>query len=476
VTGPPGDLWPELPADIRAAGREVARQAWRGVFDGVPGASAAWRATRPLFMSRGHLDELGDVAARLARLVLDACRRRARTAGDLAAVLGTRHDDLPLLDRAAPLTDDLLISMRPDVIYSGRVPKFVELNIEGGVGGTLQVDVLAGRFMAAYSRALAAQARASQARASPARASQARGGHGTLAAPAPSVAARFTAIREAFGEAAGGLRVAIPVFGVGIVPGLRDPDRFIAWLGPMCEGGRALGFDTLACRLDRMTLDDRGRLCAGGGPVDLAIRLFLFSAQPPSAGTDAFATAVRAGTVAMHTPEVTCLLMDKRTLAWLWADIGRLDGADQELIRRHVPWTAYLPDRTPADDPLAQRARSGRTGLVLKPADGHGGADVTIGPAVSEPVWRDAVRRAAGRGGYVVQEYTAPDLTEIEFAHTETGERRTAAVPFAVGPLMFGLRPSGVLVRHGAPEADGGVLNLNFGALPNTVLLVGRPC
>jgi hypothetical protein len=451
-TGLPGDLWPVLPAHIRAAGQEVARQAWRQVFDGVPGASVPWRATRPLFMSQGHLDELGDTAARLARLVLAACRRRARTVGDLADVLGTRRDELPLLDRAAPLTEDFLISMRPDVIYSGGVPKFVELNIEGGVGGTLQVDQLAGRFMTAYSRAL--------------------GSNHVLRAPAPSVAARFTAIREAFGAAAGRLRVVIPVFGVGTIPGLTDPDRFIAWLAPMCQTGQALGFDSIAYRLDRMTLDDRGRLCAGAGPVDLIIRLFLFSAQPPSAGADAFAQAVRAGTVAMHTPEATGLLMDKRTLAWLWADIGRLGATDQDLIRRHVPWTVCLPDRAPPDDPLVQQALTSRAGLVLKPADGHGGADVTIGPAVSGPAWQGAVRKAVDKGGYIVQEYTVPDLTEIEFAHLETGERRTAAVPFAVGPLMFGLRPSGVLVRHGAPGADGGVLNLNFGALPNTVLLV----
>jgi hypothetical protein len=458
----PGDLWPALPADIRAAGQDVARQGWREIFDGVPGASMQWRATRPLFMSRGHLDDLGRMSARLAQLVLDACRRRARTAGDLAEVLGARHDELPLMDLAAPLTDDLLISMRPDVIYSGGVPKFVELNIEGGVGGTLQVDVLATRFMAAYAQALGA--------------SSPQGDGGPLRAPEPSVTARFAAIREAVGEAAGRLRVVIPVFGVGIVPGLQDPDRFIAWLGPMCQAGQALGFDTIAYRLDQMTLDDAGRLCAGDRPADLIIRLFLFSAQPPSAGTDAFASAVRAGTVAMHTPEVTCLLMDKRTLAWLWTDIDRLDVADQDLIRRHVPWTAYLPERTPSDDPLVKRALDHRAGLVVKPADGHGGADVTIGPGVSDQAWRDAVRKAADQGGYVVQEYTAPDLTEIEFAHLDTGERRTAAVPFAIGPLMFGLRPSGVLVRHGAPDADGGVLNLNYGALPNTVLLIDQPC
>jgi hypothetical protein len=466
----PGDLWPVLPADIRAAGQDVARQAWRQVFDGVPGASVPWRATRPLFMSRGHLGDLGHIGGRLAQLVLQACRRRAGTAGDLADVLGTRRDDLPLLDRSASLAEDLLISMRPDIIYSGGVPKFVELNIEGGVGGTLQVDVLAQRFIGAYSQALG------------------RTGNRRLHAPAPSVAARFTAIREMGGKAGTGAgassggtsrdgpRVVIPVFPVGTVPGLQDADRFIAWLAPMCEVGQAHGFDTLAYPLDRMTLDDHGRLRAGELPVDLIIRLFLFSAQPPSTGADAFAHAVRAGTVAMHTPEATCLLMDKRTLAWLWTDIDLLEPADRELIWRHVPWTAYLPAGAAPDEPLVRRALGNRAGLVLKPADGHGGSDVVIGTTVCEEAWRRAVDRAADQGGYVLQEYFEPDRTEIEFAHLETGDRRTAGVPFTVGPLMFGLRPSGVLIRHGAPGADGGVLNLNYGALPNTVLLVDQAC
>lgn len=455
-----GDLWPVLPAHVRAAGRVVAHDAWRTVFDGVPGFGVPWRPTRPLFMDPGHLDDLGRVTARLARLALEACQRRAGTAGELADVLGVPEAYLPLLDRAAPLDAGLLISIRPDVVYQAGVPKFVELNIEGGVGGTAQVDLIAPRFAAAYQRALAA--------AGPPEHNGIR-----LKAPPPTVAARFAAIRDSL-DRGDTLRAVIPVFAVGTIPGLTDPARFISWLGPMCQASREHGFTTTAWPIDRMTLDRGGRLCADEGPVDLVIRLFLFSAQPPSAGTEAFAGAIRGGTAAMHTPEATCLLMDKRTLAWLWADLGVLDAADQELVRRHVPWTAHLPAGTPPDDPLIRRAATRRDGMVLKPAGGHGGTGVVIGPEVSGGRWRDALDEAAATGEYVLQEYAVPDLTEMDFVHAETGERCTAAVPFTVGPFLFGLRPSGVLVRHGAPGGNG-VLNLNFGALPNTVLLAGEP-
>lgn len=447
------DLWPVLPARIQAAARQVAADGWQQATAGVPGFAVPWRPTRPFFLARDHLESLGQVTARLARLVLAACQRRARTAGELAAALGVLTDELPLLDRRSPLSEELLIAMRPDIVHHGGTPKFVELNIDGGVGGTLQVDVIGPRFLDAYRRAL-------------------RGADVRLEAPPSSAEARLTAIADQLGHAH---RAVIPVFRMGTLPGLADPGRFTSWLTPMCEAARRLGLDALAFPLDELTTDSRGSLRAGKFTADLVIRLFLFSAQPPSTGTGALARAVLDGTVAMHTPEATMLLTDKRTLAWLWTDIGSLDAGSQELVRRHVPWTAYLPPGTGMDDPLMTRALADRPGLVIKPAGGHGGIGVVIGPRASDTQWRSAVAEAGKRGGHVLQEYCEPDRTEVEFVHAGSGERRTALVPFTIGPFLFGLRPCGVYVRHGAPDG-GDVLNLHYGAVPNTALLIDEPC
>jgi hypothetical protein len=447
------DLWPVLPASVRTAARQVAADGWQQATAGVPGFAVPWRPTRPFFLARDHLERLGQLSARLARLVLAACQRRAGTAGELAAELGVLTDELPLLDRGAPLSEELLISMRPDIVHHGGTPKFVELNIDGGVGGSLQVDVIGPRFLDAYRRVL-------------------RGDDVSLQAPPSSAEARLAAIREQCGQAR---RVVIPVFGPGTLPGLTDPGRFISWLSPMCEAARRHGLDALAVPLDELTTGRGGLLHAGGLPADLVIRLFLFSAQPPGPGTRALARAVLDGTVTMHTPEATMLLSDKRTLAWLWADVGSLDAGSRELVRRHVPWTAYLPPGTGMDDPLMARALAGRPGLVLKPAGGHGGIGVVIGPRASAGQWRTALAEAGRLGGYVLQEYCEPDRTEIEFAHAGSGERRTALVPFTIAPFLFGLRPSGVYIRHGAPGGSE-VLNLHYGAVPNTALLVDGPC
>jgi hypothetical protein len=298
------------------------------------------------------------------------------------------------------------------------------------------------------------------------------GGRGIEAAPS-SVDTRFAALRTWLGGSPG-TRVLIPVFGVGAVPGLvDDPDRFISWLGPWCDSGRRHGMDTLAYRLDRLSIGAGGRLYAGAEPVGAVIRLFPYAAQPDSAGKLALARAVTGRTVRMHTPETTCLLMNKRTLAWLWSDLGLLGEPDRELVTRHIPWTVHLRAGTDADDPVLTRAIANRSGLVLKPANGYGGRGVVIGHTISQPEWAAALASAAADGSQVLQTYTEPDRVCLDFVHRVSGEPLTADVPFVLGPFIFAGRPSGVLVRHAAPEG-GLVLNAHHGAIMNTALLVDQ--
>jgi hypothetical protein len=446
----PGDLWPTLDPGFRTAALALAGTAAPRVFGGLPGSTISWLPARPFVMDAGHYLEFARTTGRLARLVLQACRRRAGTAGELADVLDMDPADLPLLDRAAPLGDDLVIAVRSDAVYQGGVAKYVELNIDGAVGSSPNVDMVTAGFIREYAQAGIGQ---------------------QLRAADPAIETRFAVLRDWLGP---GRRLVIPLFPVGALPGLaEDRDRFMAWFAPWCEIGRRHGLDTVAFPLEDLRLAADGRLLADGAPVDAALRLFLYFLQPRSEGGDAFAEAVLTGRVAMHTPEATSLLMNKRTLGWLWDDLDLLSEPDRQLVTGHVPHTAYLPSGTrPGDRPLRE-ARARQAELVLKPGLGHSGWQVTVGPAVSPQDWDAALGEAAASGGYVLQEYVRPDTTPMEFVHGDTGERCAAEVPYVAGPFLFGGRPAGMLIRHGGP-AGGAVINAGTGGLISTALLLDR--
>lgn len=169
--------------------------------------------------------------------------------------------DTPLLSRTELLGDHLLVAARPDIVYRSGVPRFVEFNIDGALGGTLQADLLAARFRDLY-------------RPLP--------GGDRIDAPPSAVDSRFAEIRTSLGLSEGS-RVAIPVFSKGAAPGLEDPDAFLAWLAPMCESGRRHGMDTVACPMDRLETGEEDVLLLDGQRVDAVFRLFLSFDQPPSA-------------------------------------------------------------------------------------------------------------------------------------------------------------------------------------------------
>jgi hypothetical protein len=417
-----------------------------GLFDGFAWRGGHWWPSRPLVIRTGTFRDLCDLTERAARLVLASCRRRAATAGELREALGVPREHVPLLDPGEPLGEHLLASMRPDIVTVGGVPKIVELNIDGAVGGAGHVDLLTARFLDLYAETGAAAADG-------------------LHAPPPAVDTRSEAIRDCLGLPAGA-RVVIPVFGVGVVPGLEDPRKFIEWLRPVCQSQRRQGLDTIAFRLDRLRTDDRRRLRADGQVMDGVLRLFDAVSQPPSPGLDALIRSVHAKTVRMFTSETTILLTSKIPLAWLWEDIGELGEPDREFVRRHIPRTERFGATR-----LAQAAAR-RAGLVLKPADGHGGTGVLVGPAVTAGQWRAGLDAAAGpqAGPHVLQDYVDGDRAAMSFYHDETGEIRTAEVGFVLGPFVFGGNGASVLVRQGTPDT-GAVLNAVRGAFPNTALL-----
>ncbi|MFF4473791.1 hypothetical protein ACFYZ3_30025 [Streptomyces sp. NPDC001599] len=445
------DIWSELTPSFRESALARSVTGARSVHDGISGSKGTWRPVRPSFVDRSHYDELGRVSARLMRLILDACRRRATTVGELQDVLGVDEADTPLLSRTELLGDHLLVAARPDIVYRSGVPRFVEFNIDGALGGTLQADLLAARFRDLYRPLL---------------------GGDRIDAPPSAVDSRFTEIRTSLGLSEGS-RVAIPVFSKGAAPGLEDPEAFLAWLAPMCESGRQHGMDTVACPMDRLETGEDDVLLLDGQRVDAVFRLFLSVDQPPSRGLDALVRSVRAGRVRMHTSEATWLLSDKTTMAWLWADKDALPEDDRRLIERHLPWTALFPAPGPDGGTLLRHALAHRTELVLKPVGGYGGGGVVLGPEVRDEEWRRALEDALRTGRHILQTHVTPDRLALDFQDQETGALEHAEVPFVVGPFLFGGAPSGVLVRHGVP-GGGPVLNAHHGALMSSVVLVDR--
>jgi hypothetical protein len=454
--GAPVDVWERFPAWLRKDTTEYAAGRIGEVNAGVSGTKGTWQPLRPLYLDQPGYEQLASVSWRLMHLVLEACRRRARTVGELVDVLRVPSADIPLVREDDPLDEELLVSARPDIIYSSGVPKFVEINIDGATGGTHHADLLARRFCQLLRGGAA-------------------DGWPAFGPPPSAVDARFSVMRSSLRLSDGDF-VVIPVFSKGTVPGLEDAKVFQDWLAPMCESGARHGLDTVACSLDDLAAEDDGTISLRGRRVDAVFRLFQPVDQPAGPGLAAVVRAVQSGAVRMHTTESPWVLGDKTTLAWLWADRDRFAQDDRLLVERYVPWTALLSTPGTMDDELLAYARAHRAELVLKPSNGYGGSGVVVGPSASDAEWDAALTGAAHtRHPYVLQRFAEPDCMEMPFSHVGTGAVEHARVPFVVGPYLFGGKASGVLVRHGVP-GSGLVLNAHHGALMNSAVLVDGAC
>ncbi len=416
------DLYDRLPEEVRGRIDALGREHWRRGHAGVPRLADSWCPTRPLLLDADAYAVVGAVADRAAGLVLQACLRRVSTAGELLEALSMPLGQFPLLDPAEALTERLLTSMRADVMVERGVPKVVELNIDGAIGGAIEADLIAAQFQEVYAELVS-----------------------------------FLGLTE------GGCLV-VPVFREDGLDYLADLDDFICFLAPMAERGKAYGITVVGYPLDGLTLDDRQRLRAGEHVADGVFRLFL-PVEQAGPGLDALGAALRAGTARMYTPEATSPVSDKRVLAWLWEDLDLLGPDDRDFVRRHVPYTVIAGAEALGED---------RASLVLKPGDGYGGAGVVLGRSVEQEEWRERILAAAGSGDHILQQVVEADLVTFEFAHETTGEIRSAAVPCVLGPMMYGRGLSGIYVRHGSPKR-GDLINTHQGAASNSVLIVESP-
>jgi hypothetical protein len=136
---------------------------------------------------------------------------------------------------------------------------------------------------------------------------------------------------------------------------------------------------------------------------------------------------------------------------------GLFSAGERELIRRHIPWTAVVEERSvprngeKAD--LIPLLRADRDRFVIKPNDEYGGTGVTLGWETSESEWDAAIARALAERdrGWVAQERIA--VRREPFPVCDTGVPRGAAtrdmlVDFA--PYIFRGRLAGFLTRLSA--------------------------
>ncbi len=429
--------WERLDEDVRTAMIESGKANWAGIYEGVATKNKRWRPLRPPVMTRSAYSSVTSLTARLAGLVLDACRRRASTVGELRERLGVPAGLIEFLDESAPLTDDLVVAVRPDVLMSGGVPKFVECNVDSALGGAFDSDGIARRFLAAYADVPV-----------------------SLSVPESAGDARFHAMRSQLGLPDGATSVILFHMGSDY-PDTQDGHTLIKLLEPVRDRGRAAGLDVVVYPLEWLTFSD-GRLWAGSTALDSVLRMFIPQDVPHGDGYDALVAALRAGATRMFTPSATWLLANKATFAWLWSDVGLLSSSDASLVRSHVPYTR-----------LVETVDVGpRADLVLKPTGTYGGSGVVVGREVSGSEWDAAVRAAVASGGHIVQEYVPVDRLAMQFVEMATGSVREASVPYCVAPYLFGGRAAGAYLRFAVPDAaSGSIVNLGQGALTSGLLL-----
>lgn len=435
-----GTGWERLAGDQQRQLVECGVRHWHAIHDPVPTYNDRWRPLRPVILTQAQWAALHQLSDRVAELILQACQRRARTAGELRTALGVPEGRIALLDEAEPLGAELLSSSRPDIFFTGGVPKFVEFNIDGALGGAFDSDNLAFAFAASY----AADGLDTALRIRP---------------PASAVDGRFATVAEWLAAADPDERAVAMVmdWSVGHA-GPADQRDFLSYLDPVAERAKLAGLELIPYWLDWLVADDRQRLLVDGRPIRNVLRMFVPDTAPPSAGLTAIEGLVRAGRVRCFTSSATWLLSNKLVLAWLWQDLAVLEPADRKLVRTHIPRTALLTPELVAD------AVAGQGKLVLKPHDGSSGRDVLIGRDEDPARWRAALDRALDAGGFLLQELVDSDLLPMHFLDIHTGEVVSQGVPCCFGPYLFGRQQGGGEVRMGFP-GGGAVMNVGLGAL-----------
>ncbi|MFE9220225.1 hypothetical protein ACFYN3_28230 [Streptomyces lavendulae] len=449
------DQWRNLPAARRARfldDRVAAADRWPA--HELPGWRQPWQPLRPLILTEDAATGLGRLATRLIHLAVDACLRRARTAGDLYDLLRYPRE-LPLLDRDRPLDRaELTACARPDILIQDGTPRLLELNISTAIAGTRAVDVLASAYRDLW-----------------------RGPE--LSPPTSVIETRSAHLAATLPPAADGPpRLLIPTWTAGgRLPGLDGEAALRAYLRPSADSAVRAGLRVVQASLSELRTDHTATLHAGTHRVDAMLCPFLSDeVSDDDGGLEAVRRAVLAGTLRLFQPDATSLLSAKAVLAWIHQDIGLLDAADRRLVREHLPYTMHLSRHHAAGelDVLLATAARARERLVLKPSCGHGGHGVVFGRGLGPSEWLRVLREELEQDDVVLQELVPADTLRMPFLSPGRPTTHHEDVAFVLSPYLIGGRTCGFLVRHDAPAAaEAGLrpINMANSAFCNTVML-----
>jgi len=173
----------------------------------------------------------------------------------------------------------------------------------------------------------------------------------------------------------------------------------------------------------------------------------------------------KAGLVNCYTSPIGMILGDKRLLAALSTPPPGPDPftpEERRLIEAHIPWTRRVVGKGDSfrgfQGDWGELLRRHREKLVLKTATGYGGAEVFVGPSLSDEAWNETVEQALAGDDWVVQEFLRA-LPVI----AQKGAR--GAEPFNIvwGLFTFGEDYGGALLRMGA-QSGSPVINITQGA------------
>ncbi|MDF3287932.1 hypothetical protein [Streptomyces silvisoli] len=208
---------------------------------------------------------------------------------------------------------------------------------------------------------------------------------------------------------------------------------------------RSAGYE-ISCGLvtDLQTTDDGAYF--EGRRVDVVVTMYTWHesrAFVPHEHTRALMDLDTAGKLDFVGSPAAALFDNKANLELLTAPefASQLRSEEREWVRTHVPSTFRLRAET-ADRALADRER-----LICKPASAYGGKGVAFGRAMTDQEWRALIRErlADQRERYVVQERLRPAVVELPGATPPERE-------VVLGPLVFGGRFAGVMLRQSLPS------------------------
>ena len=218
-----------------------------------------------------------------------------------------------------------------------------------------------------------------------------------------------------------------------------------------------LGAPTVVCTPQELIFDGQ-KLVAKGRKIDLVYRRVLINdivARPVECAALVRAYEARAVCVANT---LRCKIPHKKAFFEVLTDernCGLFSATEQEIIRRHIPWTRLVADvKTERDGKpleLLNHVRQYRTEFVMKPNDEYGGAGVTLGWEASPQQWDEAIDRAlAHRHGAWVVQARIPVRREV-FPHFEAGAGATMwNMLVDLAPYLFRGRMAGFLTRLSA--------------------------